>query len=249
MPMKRLSFIPVLLAGSLAAWAGPPFVTDDPVPVETGHWEVYGFSSAIQTQDQIGETLAGFDINYGVVKNLHLHVLLPLAFNVPTDGTSQLGPGDVEFGAKYRIFDPGDDAWWPQVAVYPAITVPTGDDQRGLGAGSVRAFLPVWLEKDFGKWSTYGGAGYEINPGVDNLNYGFFGWVLQRQVTEQLALGGEITHTTADVIGGPDVTGFNLGATYDITRRYHVLVSGGRGVQNAEATDQFQYYVGVQWTN
>jgi hypothetical protein len=26
------------------ATAGPPFVTDDPEPVDNGHWEVYAFS-------------------------------------------------------------------------------------------------------------------------------------------------------------------------------------------------------------
>ncbi len=66
-------------------------------------------------------------------------------------GASRVGPGDVEFGAKYNIFDPGMMA-----GIYPAITVPTGDDQRGLGAGSVRAFLPVWL--GFQEMVDYGGA-------------------------------------------------------------------------------------------
>ncbi len=27
------------------AMAGPPFITDDPEPVDLGHWEVYGFSA------------------------------------------------------------------------------------------------------------------------------------------------------------------------------------------------------------
>jgi hypothetical protein len=27
------------------AHAGPPFITDDPEPVDLGHWEVYAFSA------------------------------------------------------------------------------------------------------------------------------------------------------------------------------------------------------------
>jgi hypothetical protein len=32
-----------LCASMEPAFAGPPFITDDPEPVDLGHWEVYGF--------------------------------------------------------------------------------------------------------------------------------------------------------------------------------------------------------------
>jgi hypothetical protein len=32
---------------------------------------------------------------------------------------------------------------------------PTGNADRGLGTGAVHAFFPIWLQKDFGKWSTW----------------------------------------------------------------------------------------------
>ena len=33
----------VLLLAPPAAWAGPPYVTDDPQPTDVGHWEIYNF--------------------------------------------------------------------------------------------------------------------------------------------------------------------------------------------------------------
>ena len=63
------------------------------------------------------------------------------------------------------------------------------------------AFIPIWLQKDFGDWTTYGGGGYWINPGPGNRNYWFAGWLLQRQVTKQLALGAEVFHQTASMAG------------------------------------------------
>jgi hypothetical protein len=126
--------------------------------------------------------------------------------------------------------------------------VPTGDEQRGLGAGHPRAFLPLWLQKDVGAWSTYGGIGYGIDPGVGSRDYWFFGWQVQRQLTGRLAVGLEVVHFTADTVDGLDTTGFNLGGMYDLSANYHLLVSAGRGVQNIAATDQFQYYLGIQWT-
>ena len=37
-----LSLVVLSLAAATPAWAGPPFLTDDPEPTETGHWEIYG---------------------------------------------------------------------------------------------------------------------------------------------------------------------------------------------------------------
>ena len=238
----------VALIGSQPAWAGPPFITDDPEPVDYQHWEVYGFSMATRMHGDTGGTLAGVEVNYGAAPNLQLHIIAPLAFDAPSGGSMQTGPGDVELGAKYRFVNPGSDDWWPQVGVFPLVEVPTGNAERGLGSGHTREFLPVWLQKDFGAWTTYGGGGYWINPGVGNQNYWFVGWLLQRQVTDNLALGGELFHQTADTIGGKDSSGFNLGGVYDFTEHYHLLFSAGRGLQDAAAANEFSYYFGFQWT-
>jgi hypothetical protein len=72
--------------------------------------------------------------------------------------------------------------------------------------------------------------------------------VLQRQVTKQLAIGGELFHQTAHIIGGKDTTAFNIGAIYDIDDRNHLLFSAGRALQNASATNLFSWYLGYQIT-
>ena len=237
------------LASSAPAFAGPPFITDDPEPVDLGHWEVYGFSAGRHVQGDTGGTLTGVEVNYGAAPNLQLHLIVPLAFDSPSGGPTVVGLGDIELGAKYRFIDPSGDDWWPQVGTFPLIEVSTGNAQRGLGAGHVREFFPIWIQKDFGKWTTYGGGGYWNNPGAGNRNYWFMGWLLQRQVTEHLALGGEIFHQTADAVGGDQITGFNVGGVYDIADNYHLLFSSGRGLQNSTTTNEFSYYLAIQWTN
>ena len=230
------------------ARAGPPFVTDDPEPVDLGHWEVYGFTAGTHVRGDTGGTLAGLEVNYGAAPNLQLHVIAPLAFDSPGGGAMQVGPGDLEIGAKYRLVTPGEDDWYPQVGVFPLLEVPTGDAQRGLGAGKMRAFLPIWLQKDFGDWTTYGGGGFWRNPGLGNQDYWFAGWLLQNQVTKNLALGVEVFHQTADTIGGGDITGFDAGGIYDFNEHYHLLFSGGRGLQNAALANQVSYYLAIQST-
>jgi hypothetical protein len=184
----------VLAAGTpLPATAGPPFLTDDPEPVDYGHWEIIGFSMGTSVQGDAAGSLPGVEINYGALPNMQLHVKAAVAFNRQSTGT-EFGYGDTEFGVKYRLINPGEDDWWPQLAVYPVLIAPSGNTERGLGSGAIHAFLPLWVQKDFGKWTTYGGGGYGINPGLGNRNYWFFGWQLQRQVTDHLALGAEIFH-------------------------------------------------------
>jgi hypothetical protein len=241
----------VTLAAALCATqaiAGPPFRTDDPEPVDYQHWEFYLFSTGTHVRGDTTATLPGVEINYGVLPDLQLHVIAPVAFDNASGNGAQYGYGDTELGVKCRFIQEDENGWRPMVGVFPLLELPTGNANRGLGTGSVHAYLPVWLQKSFGDWTTYGGGGYWINPGVGNKNYAFAGWLLQRKITDNLAFGGEIFHQTADVIGGKDQTGFNLGGIYDITENHHILFSAGRGIQNAPTTNGFSYYVAYQLT-
>ncbi len=230
------------------ALAGPPFRTDDPEPVDYGHWEVYGFSTATHVHGDTSGNFPATEINYGALPDLQLHVAASLAFDRPDGNGTTFGYGDTELGVKYRFVEEDEDGWRPQIGMFPMLEAPTGNAQRGLGAGHAREFFPIWLQKSIGQWLTYGGGGYWNNPGAGNKNYWFFGWLLQRQVTDDLALGGEIFHQTADTIGGKPSTGFNLGGVYDFSEHYHLLFSAGRGLQNAASSNEFSYYLGLQWT-
>jgi hypothetical protein len=241
------------LCAAGAAWAGPPFVTDDPEPVDLGHWEVYAFSSgAIDAKGASGVGPA-IEVDYGAAPNLQLHLIANFAWDHPEDRPTVFGPGDTELGVKYRFIAPGQDDWWPQVGVYPLLELPSGDARRNLGAGYVQAFLPVWVRKDFGKWTTTGGGGYWINPGAGNLDYWFAGWLLQRQVTARLELGVEVFHTTPNMVGHGETTAFTVSGQYKLTGRCHLLLSAGRGglsfaVDTAQVTDPVTYYMGFLWT-
>ncbi|MDE2302104.1 MAG: hypothetical protein KGK11_06045 [Sphingomonadales bacterium] len=235
------------------ALAGPPFITDDPEPVEPDHWEVYVFSAgAIGAQDATGFG-PSLEVNYGAAPNLQLHLIATTAYDSPQGAPPAFGLGDTELGAKYRLVSPGKDDWYPQIGMFPLIEVPTGRASRNLGAGEVQAFLPVWLQKDLGKWTTYGGGGYWINPGPGNRNYWYAGWLLQRQFTATLMLGAEVFHQTASMVGHSGTTGFNLGGQYDLSDHHHLLFSAGHGgltnaVDGAAVSHPFTYYLGFQWT-
>jgi hypothetical protein len=239
------------ITGALAsgpAFAGPPFRTDDPEPVEFQHFEINLFSQGVRTDGGWSGMLPGFEVNYGALPNLQLHAIIPQGYTAPTDGRTGFALGDIELGVKYRFVTPGEDDWFPQVAVFPLVEVPAGNQKLGFSTGHAQFFLPIWLQKEFDAWTVYGGGGYWINPGSGNRNYGFFGVALWRKVTEDFNLGVEVFHQTSPADGVKDSTGFNVGAIYDISENWHALASVGTGMQNRSSTNQFSYYAGLQLT-
>jgi len=217
--------------------AGPPFLTDDPEPVEKGHGEFYIASQNVWESDGWSGTLPHFEFNYGPVQDVQLHLIAPFAYDRPDHTeTMHYGYGDTELGFKWRPIH--EDEFFkgcPQIGTFPLVELPSGDESRGLGNGKARFFLPVWLQKSWGeenrRWTTYGGGGYWINPGAGNKDYWFTGWLLQRQVTDALTLGGEVFFSTPSADDDSSQMGFNLGGVYDLSERLHLLFSAGRDFQ------------------
>jgi opacity protein-like surface antigen len=132
--------------------------------------------------------------------------------------------------------------------VLPTLDFRTGDVNRGLGTGGTRKFLPVWVQKDIGDWTINTGGGYALLSGVGNKNYWFTGVLLQRKISDQLKIGAEMFHQTADKVDGKDQTGFNVGGIYDFTDHYHLVFTVGRGIQHAKETNDFSWYIGFYVT-
>jgi hypothetical protein len=235
----------LLMAAGLAM-AGPPFVTDDPEPVDYQHNEFYIASQQTKTADGRAGTLPHLEYNYGVAHDMMLHVIVPYAFDSPAGGPHESGMGDIEFGLKYRFVQESDSH--PMVGTFPIVVSHTGDADKGLGNGATQVFLPIWLQKRWGAWQSYGGGGYWINHADGAKNHWFFGWQLQKDLSEHLTLGGEIFHSTEAAPGEGSSSGFNLGGIYNFGEHDHLLLSAGRGLTNVDATNKFSSYVGYQRT-
>jgi hypothetical protein len=209
-----------------SATAGPPYTTDDPEPVELHHWEIY---LASQNDFAAGGAWSGklpqVEVNYGVLPRVQLHLIAPLAYDRAAGAPMTYGYGDTELGVKWRFVEEGD--WLPMIGTFPLVQLPTGSQSRGLGTGSTRIFLPLWLQKSFGPWTTYGGGGYWVNPGDGNKNYWFLGWQGQRRLGEVVTVGAEIFYQSASQVGGSGATRFNVGLVADVSDLHHLLFSAG----------------------
>lgn len=211
-----------LMGVAASAEAGPPFLTDDPEPTPTGHWEVYAPALDGAGAGRSFEGALGAEFNYGAAPDVQVTVGLPVAVQHDAGGF-RTGAGDLEASVKYRIFH--DEAAGLSVAVFPGVTLPTA--RHGLGAGRLTALLPVWAQKDAGPWSVFGGGGYAINPGPGARDFWVGGLAVSRQVSERLVLGLEVDRQGAEAEGGDATTSLGLGAIFDLKPPFRLLASAG----------------------
>lgn len=220
--MKRVHCLVTLaLAGLPApAFAGPPYLTDDPIPTETGHWEIYAFNSVEGRSSTVaGES--GVDLNYGPVKDIQLTATLPFSFSHVSREGWQTGTGAVELGVKYRFIERSGFS----AAFFPRVILPTASHSPGE---RTQFLLPFWLGQDFGHGtSLFGGGGYTINPGLGNRDFWQSAVAVTHDLTKSVSVGAEIARQGPDTVGAAAQTRAGLGSIIHIAGPASLLISGG----------------------
>jgi hypothetical protein len=187
--------------------------------------------------------IPAFEFNVGAAPNLQLHFVGPLVLSAPNQGNDAFGPGDMELGAKYCFMN--EKGIRPQIGIFPMIELPSGDAVHGLGNGTLWARFPLWLQKSRGPWTTYGGAGYEVNRAPEMQDSIFAGWLLQRDFGRKLTLGGELYAQTAQTIAGLGSGYLNAGGYYYFNPDFQLLFMLGHTITGESHTVG---YWGLYWT-
>jgi hypothetical protein len=116
---------------------------------------------------------------------------------------------------------------------------------RGLGNGRTWYRLPLWIQKSWGPWTTYGGGGEALNSAPGQRDYPFAGWLVQRTLGKKLMLGAELFSQGATMEGARGTTLANFGGTLSFTDEFALLFSAGRSVSGERTT---VWYLGLYWT-
>lgn len=178
---------------------GPPYQTDDPVPVDFHHYEFYIFGATDGTPVEMDSTGPAFEFNWGALPRVQLHAVLPWGVVAPLNnpvylpsgtGPREFGMTDMELGAKIAFIKEGKHI--PQIGSFTMFEMPTGNADKGLGVGKVWYKLPIWLQKNVGKWTFDGGGGYEVVPQEGFHNFPYTGWLVKKEINERLELGVEV---------------------------------------------------------
>jgi hypothetical protein len=133
-----LAAVALLLAAS-GARAAHPLRTEDTATQGTGNYQLE-LSAQLARQREDGVTLRDVQpaavLSYGVLPNVDLQLGQAYLRSVTDDGATREvtdGALDTAIDVKWRFYERGTLS----LALKPGITLPTGDDARGLGAGEV----------------------------------------------------------------------------------------------------------------
>lgn len=249
----------LLVSPSLPIWAqGPPFQTDDPVPVEYHHYEFYIFGGVDGTPVEVDSTGPAFEFNWGAIPRIQLHAVLPFGSIHPRnnpvyapagEGLAAFGLTDMEVGAKIAYIR--ESRYFPQVGTFTMFELPTGSFDRGLGIGRVWYKLPVWLQKNIGSWLLDGGAGETIVPQDGYRNFSYGGFLLKHTFPgDRLELGSEVFAHGKEGAAAPQTRASTM---VDFGGYYHFNHHPGEqflfcyGHSVAGQTENYAY-VGMYWT-
>ncbi|HLY03534.1 MAG TPA: hypothetical protein VKR56_13700 [Candidatus Cybelea sp.] len=199
------------------AWAGPPYLTDDPVPVAYRNYEIYiGYEGEYGNGES--QTSVPFaEINYGPLPNVQI-----------AGSFSLTASRDDDFGIKYRFIPEG--ASRPQVAFYPSI----GNSQT--------LFLPLWAQKTVGRVTLFGGGGWNRNSAAGGQNYWSGGLAGTYEFSDQVNAGMELYSTGSDRIGERGSTSIGIGMNDDYSPIHSVLFSFGTSIAGARTVHGYVAY-------
>lgn len=253
----RALFLTLILAPmARPALAGPPFQTDDPEPVDFRHYEFYIFGGSDGTPVETDPIGPAAEFNWGAVPNLQIHVILPFGAILPSNnpvytpagfGPSAFGLTDVEIGVKYRWVQ--ESKWRPMIGTFTMIEAPTGSYSKGLGVGATWYKLPVWMQKDWGHWTTYGGGGFTVVNQDHYKTFPYGGWLIQRDIGKKWTLGGEVYSHGAEGLATPQTKAATMadfgGYYYFRNPGFQLLFAYGHTI--AGQLENYAY-LGLYWT-
>jgi hypothetical protein len=163
----------VLLALTPAARALPPFITDDTGTQGDGRWQLEFTGEHVHHKrsadvdgasvTQLRQVTAGAAVlTRGFGERLDLAVtVIGLQNSVEENGTLQSkssGLGDTVLEAKWRFF--GEEEQAMSLALKASLSLPTGDENRGLGTGKASGALNLILTHETGPWMLMANAAF-----------------------------------------------------------------------------------------
>ena len=235
----------IVLLGAVAApaFAAHPFITEDTGTQGAGRWqlEANGERNRDREEDEtVRGSALGAVLSYGFIENADLQAGIPWQ-----DNGIDKGRGDAAIDVKWRFRESGPLSF----GLKPGITLPTGDDDRGLGAGRVTWGALGILSYDTEAWAVHSHVGYRRNRNTqeqrENLKH--FSVLGMYKPFDALRLGLDLSFdTNPDPGSDKTVRQTVLGAIYSLTKDFDLDIGYRRG--NDPAIDRaFMAGVTLRW--
>ena len=225
------AFAAIILLNSHSAWAGSPFLTDDPGFAPKG-WEIK--YEAIYENDVGKDVLTApvVDINYTIVEHFKLNLTLAEKTSFVDKEKPHSGIADTDFKFKWRFVDEKSDSWLPAMSTAPDITFPTADKKYGLGDELWRFRIPFQFGKTFGRFYTYTEIGHQFVFDKATSDQFLYGYAIQYQLTNKLNIGVEINGNVPYEDSRNYTQIGNIGLSYVFNDHWQIQASIGRTLRD-----------------
>jgi len=147
------------------AFAAHPLITDDTGTQGKGKYQLE-LNSEFSHEDEDGAAVDTFEltpvISYGLKDAVDLVLGIPYQrIRLKEDGqkSTEDGLSDISLELKWRFYDRDGLS----LALKPGVTLPTGDDERGLGAGRAAYSIFLIASKEMEPWEFHLNLGYIRN--------------------------------------------------------------------------------------
>jgi hypothetical protein len=221
-----------MLMSPAAVWAAHPLITDDAGTQGKGNFqlevngqydideETVSDITVKSTGGQVGTTLS-----YGIIETVDLVLSLPYRWgNAKEDGFTvydENGISDTVFEVKWRFFEKDGLG----LALKPGVSLPTGDDKKGLGAGKTGYHLFFIASQEIAPWAFHLNIGYIGNENKvdEEKNIWHASLAATYDVVENLKIVGNIgVEKNPDKAADNDPAFILGGVIYSITKSFDI---------------------------
>ncbi len=195
-----LGFLIIFLAGILFitsdVFAAIPLITDDAGTMGKGKSQIE-LSGAYSDDREDGVTSKRTDISttfsYGIADEVDIYLTVPYRFlRAEDDESTQKTDGfsDIAIEAKWRFFEKNGFS----MAFKPGITLPTGNEEKGLGKGRSAYYLYFITSKEIAPWAFHFNLAYTRNENKNDERHDIWHMSLAStlEVMKNLKLVGDI---------------------------------------------------------
>jgi outer membrane putative beta-barrel porin/alpha-amylase len=225
----------VVTLGILAAspvWAARPLTTEDTGTLDPGKVEAeLGVDYLRGGGAQVFLLPGGLALNFGLLPRLEGGVAATFVVLEPQDKPSRAGFGDTVVKLRYRFLD--ETSRSPALMAAVSARLPTGDQDRGLGAEDVDVQALAVASKTFSPITVTIHSGYTFvmrDRALDLVNVSASAEV---QMSEAWSIVGEIVTELATSRQNADRVVVRAGAVYAIGERVRFDAAAGFGVTRA----------------
>lgn len=175
---------------------------------------------------------------YGLLDDLAVRVDLPYVQNDPDFGDSESGIGDMDLQFQLRTYE--DIFGYPYFIPYVTVTLPTGDEDKGLGAGDATVTVGISYGSTINDWIDWVlDVSYRINSDLENQIIVGHSYVWN--VSDDFGLLTEFYFEQAELDVLDDTAIVSAGFSYEWTQSLDIGLSFGYGVEGpTEAEGQFR---------